>query len=134
MDSRQYRQLSTDPNSRYNQFFTEGNIDFVYNSIIAEVKKVCPDKPLTSVPRDIIDTTMWEIFDKEYNHPQIMLQRIINILSNQVIGEYQAEDFNNSLDPHILQYDQAFGIVAYDPQSIKLNHRKYNNIDYTIRR
>lgn len=138
MDNRQFQKAisQADPagNPGYSQFFTQENVDHIYKSIQEEVKRLCPNRPLTTVPKDQIDQTMWEIYHKEYNHPQIMIQRIINILANEVAGQYETEDQVASLDPSIMLMDQSFGITAYDPRSIKLNERKYNNVDYNIRR
>ena len=118
----------------YEAFFNPGNIRFIRESITSRLKERFPNRHAMTVSVEDVTATMWEYYTKDYQHPQIMIEKIINVLVNQVAGDLELIDNNNQLDPHILNYDQSFGIAHYDPRTIKLNHRKYNNVDFNIRR
>ncbi len=134
MANQQFQKAIAEDDSAYSRFFKKENVELIYNSIIPIVQKHFPQKPPTTVPRETILIQMWEIYSKEYNDDNIMLNRCTNILANQVIEQYNGEELIAGLDPSIMLMDQSFGITAYDPRSIKLDNRRYNNIDYNIRR
>lgn len=132
--NQQFQKITATADDSYTTFFDQKIIDRIYRSIPLIVAKSCPNKPVTTVPKDQIQIQMWEVYSKEYNHQEIMAERVTYILANQVIEQYQNDDLIGNLDPDIMLMDQSFGITAYDQRSIKLNHKKYNNVDYEIRR
>lgn len=131
---RTVNEVSPTAEPQYNEFFNEGNIKFIREGITSRIKSSFPQKQDITATREDIENIMWEIYTYQYEQVQVMVQKAINILANLIETELSYMEQGQKLDPHIMNYDQSFGISDYDQRAIKLNQRKYHNVDYNIRR
>lgn len=125
---------STNPDleSAYNTFFTTENVSYISESITRILQEVLHRK--IRVAPENIRNVMWEIYYHDISHPQIMIQKTINLIVNQIKDEEETIQHNNSLDPWIQTSEENYGMTQHDGQRIKLNDRKYQGLNFVVLR
>lgn len=137
MSRANYRYLSEnrpDLVEAYSDFINKSNIQTISKQVTSILKEHFPNEPPMVVPDDNIEEVMWEIFYNDPQHTQIMIQRTINLISNQVKSDEDLKILNDSYDPWIQFNPEKFGMTSYDNKGVKLNERRVQDLDFYSRR
>lgn len=115
---------------QYADYMTDGNVRIISEDITKIVRERFPHHPPYKVSDDSIRNAMWEVYDNDLQHNQVMIQMVINLLSQQVIFEKEAMD-TSYYDPHIQDAPELSGLHFHDPHLIRLNNKKVGPIQFT---
>ena len=114
----------------YSEYMSESNVDLINELVIKLVKERYPLHPTYKIARESIKNAMWEVFNHEHAHPQVMIQMTVNILAQQILLEKECED-NSHLNPRIMNNPELLGITSYNSAIIKLNNKRMEPIEFT---
>lgn len=114
----------------YKEYMSEENVNLIGEMVSKMVKERYPSHSTYKVARESIKNAMWEVFTKEHNHPQIMIQMVINLIVQQIFIEKETEDVSH-YNPRIMNNPELFGITSYNSSIIKLNNKRIEPIQFT---
>jgi hypothetical protein len=114
---------------QYSGYMTDSNVDLISEEVTKLVKERFPRDQPFKVANSSIKDAMWEVYQHQRQHAQVMIQMVINLLTEQVI--LQKEALETTYDPHILDTPELFGITSYNSGNIKLNNRRNEPIQFT---
>jgi len=117
---------------QYSGYMTDSNISLISEEVTKLVKERFPQDLPFKVANSSISNAMWEVYKHQRQHPQVMIQMVINLLTEQVI--LQKETLNTRYDPHILDTPELFGISSHNLGNIKLNNRRNEPMQFTYHR
>jgi hypothetical protein len=127
----EYALINT-PNAcpEYSDFVTNNNIRIIAEDVSRIVMERFPRGDRVRLSEKNIRDVMWEVFSKEINHTQIMIQMVINLMSQQIILKRDQMD-TSQYDPRVLYAPELLGISLHNPGDIKLNHKRNEPMQFT---
>lgn len=117
----------------YQALFSLQTFNYISGEITQRLFAKYPQKKPIRVTHDNINAIMWQWYDQNSTTPEVMIEEVINVFVNDISNQLDIEDQNHALDPWIQVLDENSGISRYD-SNIKLNHRRYQNVDFEVRR
>jgi hypothetical protein len=117
-------------NDGYHYLFSAENKKFISDEVSYKLNAALPGNH--GVKMDAIENALSEFYSYAYEHPQVITQKVINLLVDLVLKDKQHQD-NSHLDPWIQVYDGNHGLKGYD--TVKLNHRRHTTtLEFTVQR
>ncbi len=136
MSRDQYEFLRTsgsEVNEEYSFLFSEESIKYISNKVTQKLRALYPRGRPQMVDNDSIKGCLWEKYLNERKHPMVLREELINYFVNSIVHEKEVVALKNSYDPWIQNYDGNHGIVLADMNTMKLNHKKGERVNFDIR-
>lgn len=123
-----YRYLNFKGRQRYNNIYSKDSISKISVEITKKLNGVHPEGKNIIVPVETITSVIDSIYNKTpYAEFDVMVDMVINYISNQIKTEYQTIQQNNKLSIWVTNYDVTSGLQRFSAP--KLNNK--TRLSYT---
>lgn len=117
----------------YNFLFSDESIRYVSKEVTKHLHELYPRERAAVVTNESIKGILWEKYVHERKDPMVIREETIKYLVNHISNEKEIVKHKNSLDPWIQNYDGNYGLVQADMNTMKLNHRRGERVNFDIR-
>ena len=124
------RQVDPGQVQQYVDYMTDGNVRIISEDVTRLIKERYPTHPPYKIADESIRNAMWQVYQGDLQHNQVMIQMVINLFSQQVIIEKEEMDTAH-YDPHIQDAPELLGLHFHNPAVVRLNERKTGPIQFT---
>ncbi len=115
----------------FSKLFAPSNITAISKEITKRLKERT-QKNIRVPDYNIIDN-LKELYLNRPNSAEVLTNEVINYCVESIIQEDEIAEQNFALDPNIMMYDDTFGISKFNQSDMKLNYKKYNNVNFDIK-
>ena len=126
-DKYRYQGLSDSNEPYYSKFFSQPNVDAISKRITTKLWKIM-NRGIT-VPDSTITSVMDGIYTNEIATDEVMVQMVVNLISDQISSDLEMESTNKKLNIWVTKYDgdlkrtntvkirtDAIGGISYEPR------------------
>jgi hypothetical protein len=117
----------------YFELVSSSNIDYVVQRVTEILRECFPTRPPMIVSKQNVRVVMEAIYQSRPEHPEIMIQKTINMMAGQIKDDIVSAEKLTSYNPWIQTRPEEEGMSAV-PSNIKLDHRGDRPFEFVVRR